>query len=170
MTQSDNHERLKRFAELVSAYGARPEAWPEAERARARALMRASPAARRLLAEAAEVDGWLDRLAVPPVSAGLEQRILSTAPAFGRDAGREDAGRPGLAAMLWRLRGRLAAGPPGLPVRRTACAVAAAAVAGVLLGWGGVFSPVPPVGEEEEIVAMAFVGGGLERYDLGEWQ
>lgn len=165
-----DHDALGRFAGLVSAYGARPEAWPAAERAWASSLMRTSPEARRLVAEAAEVDGWLDSLTAPPAPPELKARILAGAPAFARAGRRGAAPWADLAEALKGLWGRLAANPLFRPVARPFYAVAAAALAGLLLGWGGVFSQTVTAGEEEEIVAMAFVGGGLERYDLGEWQ
>ncbi len=167
MTQTDQNG-LRRFAELVSAYGARPEAWPRAERGWARSFMHASPEARSLLAGATEVDFWLDSLIVPKASAELEARVLASSPVLAQIPRRP---RPafGLENILAWVR-RRAVAQPLLPLAaRPVYAVAAAAVAGLLLGWGGVFSQ-PPAGEEEEIVAMAFVGGGLERYDLGEWQ
>ncbi len=169
MTRLDRDD-LKRFAELVSAYGARQERWPAAERAWASSLPRTSPEARRLVAEAAEVDGWLDSLMVPPASPELQARILADAPAFARGGRHKSAPPSVLAEAVQQLRGRLAANPLFRPAVRPFYAVAVAALAGLLLGWGGVFSRTVTPGEEAEIVAMAFLGGGLERYDLGELQ
>jgi hypothetical protein len=127
------------------------------------------PQARRLADEAAEVDRMLDELAAPPVSVELESRILAGAPASVRMR-QEMVAAPARSAagLLSRLREGLSAGP--LWVTRPVYATAAAALFGLLLGWGGVFSQSVAASEEEELVAMAFVGGGLERYDLGEWQ
>ena len=47
---------LKRFKALTDSYGAEPQRWPDDVRADAEALLRVSPEAQRLLAEARELD------------------------------------------------------------------------------------------------------------------
>jgi len=51
--------KLRRFEEILDAYGATPERWPERERADALALARSSIAAARSLAEARRLDAAL---------------------------------------------------------------------------------------------------------------
>lgn len=71
---------MKRLVELLEAYGAAPERWPESERAAAEELLARSDAARALQREAAALDRLLD--ALPPVapSAVLRDRVLAAAP------------------------------------------------------------------------------------------
>jgi hypothetical protein len=74
---------LERFADLVGAYGARPERWPDAERAAALALLDRSPQARTRLAEAARLDAALDVVPATPPAPDLAARILAAAPRRG---------------------------------------------------------------------------------------
>ena len=76
MTSSITLERLRN---LLDAYGAQPERWPEAERAAAQALIGRSAAARALWKEAQEVDLLLGAVSVEPEPA-LVTRILAAAP------------------------------------------------------------------------------------------
>ena len=69
-----------RFEELIDAYGARLERWPEVEREAARAYAMASPETSRLLAEALTLDQALDAWTLPPESAALRETIVSAAP------------------------------------------------------------------------------------------
>jgi hypothetical protein len=74
MTKMD----LDRFAALVDAYGASPDRWPEAERAAAVELMKASAEVRRLADEADAIDRLLDQSETAPVSRALQDRILAS--------------------------------------------------------------------------------------------
>ena len=76
MTSSITLERLR---ELLDAYGAQPERWPDAERAAAQALIGRSAAARALWKEAREVDLLLGAVSVEPEPA-LVTRVLAAAP------------------------------------------------------------------------------------------
>jgi hypothetical protein len=68
---------LARLAELLDAYGARPESWPSAERNAAQLLLRESADAQRLVADAAELDGVLNDYEVAEeVSPALRARVL----------------------------------------------------------------------------------------------
>lgn len=51
---------LKRFKALMDSYGAQPQRWPDSVRADAEALLRVSPQAQQLLADAGELDAALD--------------------------------------------------------------------------------------------------------------
>jgi hypothetical protein len=71
---------MERLAELLDAYGAAPERWPEAERHAARQLVDGSLAARALYREAEALDRELDVLPPEPPSALLVARVLAAAP------------------------------------------------------------------------------------------
>jgi hypothetical protein len=71
---------LDRFAELLDAYGARPERWPDGERAAALALLARSAQARALRDRAARLDALLDRLPDVAPSPDLAARVLRAAP------------------------------------------------------------------------------------------
>ena len=99
----------ERFAAIVEAYGAEPRRWPESERADAEAFA-ARPEARSILADARALDVMLDATDAPaPVNLGFMRQALASAP---------KAPTP---AVSWR------------PV----AAMAACAVIGVALGFGG---------------------------------
>jgi hypothetical protein len=53
---------VKRLEQILAAYGAKPERWPEPERNAALALLAHDAHAQRLLREARELDGLLDSL------------------------------------------------------------------------------------------------------------
>ena len=66
-----------RFTQLLTAYGADPARWPDAERAAARAFLQDNAEARVLLNEAVLLDQWLQSSAVHrPAFSGLEARLL----------------------------------------------------------------------------------------------
>jgi len=66
---------LERFRALIAAYGARPELWPDTERAAALALRDASAEARSLFDEEAALDATLGALPEPDVSPELLRRL-----------------------------------------------------------------------------------------------
>jgi hypothetical protein len=66
-----------RFARLVEAYGADRARWPASERVAAQRHLSSNATAERLLASARELDLALASAATPPVSAGLESRLLA---------------------------------------------------------------------------------------------
>lgn len=72
----------RRFARLISAHGADPARWPEAERAAGIAWADSHPEARAALAAERRLDAMLDLAAPPPLadSAGsaLADRIMAT--------------------------------------------------------------------------------------------
>lgn len=71
---------LERFKALLSSYGAKPQRWPEAERADAEALLRVSEAARLLLSEAQELDDAIEAASAlghaTPGSGGEQEAAL----------------------------------------------------------------------------------------------
>ncbi len=71
---------VERFEQLLAAYGAAPEHWPETERSAAQRLLDESAAARRLLAHAAALDALLDHAAIEPPSPLLRAQVLMAAP------------------------------------------------------------------------------------------
>jgi len=71
---------LERFFALADAYGGDLGRWPEADRAAARDLATASPAARARLAEGCALDAVLDLSQTAAPSAALRLRILAQAP------------------------------------------------------------------------------------------
>ncbi|MBN8552287.1 MAG: hypothetical protein J0L52_05275 [Caulobacterales bacterium] len=75
---------LKRFKQIMDAYGADPTRWPEAERAEAEALLATSSDARQMRDEAELLDAWLDAATTPDVSELTSRRILKQAPGSTR--------------------------------------------------------------------------------------
>lgn len=65
----------ERLETLAASYGADPARWPEAEQAAARALLRASPGARAVLAREAALDAALLAWRVTAPGAALAGRI-----------------------------------------------------------------------------------------------
>lgn len=63
-----------RLAQILAAYGAQPERWPDDERVAALALLETDDSARR---NAAALDRALDRFAVPHPDAALVGRALA---------------------------------------------------------------------------------------------
>ena len=81
---------LERFQYLADAYGGDIARWPSAERDGALSLVRNEAAvAAPILAEAAQLDSWLDASPNPAPSAALTAAVIASAPrarrpAFGR--------------------------------------------------------------------------------------
>ena len=105
----------ERFEQIVAAYGADPRRWPQAERAAAEAFAAANTDAAALMADEVGLDRMLDHAAHVPDTSALSARILSQTPA--RAARAFDT--------------------------RAIVALAACAVCGVIIGYGGgQFAPV----------------------------
>lgn len=116
--------KLERFAELLAAYGAGAERWPESEREAAEALLAASPEARAALADARRLDRMLD--ALPNPAAGLDPGLVAArAIARSQAAAGAGASRRGFWWFVPSLSG-----------------LAAAAVAGFLVGWAELDDPI----------------------------
>jgi hypothetical protein len=118
----------ERFEHLLDAYGADFRRWPSETRAAAAAFAAQDPEAAALLSEARSLD-----------------RVLDTA----REAG---APSPGLAARILAQAPRAAARAFD---RRAMLALAACAVFGIVLGYGGGLLAPAPV-EDEAYFTMAF--------------
>ena len=118
----------ERFAELLDAYGADFRRWPAETRAAAAAFAAQSPEAAELIAEARKLDAVLDTArATAAPSPDLTDRILAFAPRIQRPAFD----------------------------RRAMFALAACAVFGVVLGYGGgLLAPAPA--EDDAFFTMAF--------------
>jgi hypothetical protein len=71
---------MERFEELLDAYGAAPERWPDAEREPAERLLEQSAAARALWHQSADLDRLLDTEPAASPSPGLAARVLAAAP------------------------------------------------------------------------------------------
>lgn len=128
----------ERFEQLLAAYGADRKRWPEAERAKAAEfLLRHRGEVSTLQDEAAALDAALDEARdTPAPSPDLTARILAAAP-------------PRRAQ--------------GFDVR-AALALAACAVLGVLLGYGGArFAPAEPLNDDYLVMSFeAPFDGGAE--------
>lgn len=138
----------RRFARLITAYGADPERWPEAERAAARDWAARHPEARPDLEAERRLDALLDLAAPPPADAtagaDLAARIMATLDE--RDRATADLPPPPLVS---------ARRPMGLIA--TACAVAAVALVGLGLLLGRSVSLSQPTTAEAE--RMLMLGG-----------
>lgn len=73
----------ERLAEILAAYGAHPERWPEAEREAALRLLATDDGAARLARAAAALDARLGRYVVPAVDSAMIGRAIAAIPARG---------------------------------------------------------------------------------------
>jgi hypothetical protein len=110
----------KRVSELIAAYGAAPEKWPEQERAAALAMLDRDAALRSELRQMAALDAALDRWPnpAPALDAVALAAHVSATP------------RPRVAARRPFFRFPVFAWP-------NAAGLAAAALVGFLVGWSG---------------------------------
>lgn len=128
----------KRVLELIAAYGAAPEKWPEPERASALAMLDREPSLRIELQKMAALDAALDRWPSPapaldPVA--LAAHVSATP-------------RPHIAQRRPFLRFPVFAWP-------NTAGLAAAALAGFLVGWAGLDTEYSTQGDsvDRQIVA-----------------
>jgi len=75
---------LKRFEQILDAYGADPSRWPEGERAQAEAFLAGSAEAQAMAQGAHELDGWLNTATAHAPSELLQRRVLKAAPGAPR--------------------------------------------------------------------------------------
>jgi len=144
MTAADNQSdrlSLTRLAAIIDAYGAEPDAWPQAEREPALALLERSPRAQQLLAEATALDSLLAAAPTLEPSAELQRRVLAAAP------------RP-RTSWLRRLDEWTAGLWPFSPRWQPAAALVAAATLGVVLGAG--WPEDGSSSEPPDVVELAF--------------
>ncbi len=128
MTEKEEIMDRERFVELLDAFGADFRRWPAETRAPAAAYVAANGEAATLIADARQLDLVLDtaRVGAEP-SPALATRILAQAPRSNRPAFD----------------------------RRAVLALAACAVLGVVLGYGGgLLAPMPA--EDDAYFATAF--------------
>lgn len=163
---------LKRLCFLLEAYGARPDRWPEGERAPAEALLARFPTARALAGGEASLDDLLDHAAAPAPSEALRARVLGLAdastpvahpaapPVAGVVALRRPAGDG--APALVRLLGAVFGGPILRPV-----ALAATFAAGIVVGVV-TSTPAPARLDYLHTVAVAEVTGGATEIIVSE--
>jgi len=132
----------ERLNELIDAYGAEPARWPAAERAAAQALLARTPAARARLAEAAALDSRLDSWTGN--APALDPARLAAAASAGPQPRPLSRPRP---AMRWT------------PFAwQGAAGLAAAALAGFLIGWSGLDTTLTvPTADNIDTVAMAII-------------
>jgi anti-sigma factor RsiW len=109
---------LERFADRLDTHGSNLDAWPDAEREAARALLAQSEAARSELRRAEALEAALRELPRPEVSPALLARVLAIP-----DAGSRRTGAPAR-TTAWPFRG------PRVPT----LLFGSAALCGVLLG------------------------------------
>jgi hypothetical protein len=128
MTKKEESMDRERFAALLDAYGADFRRWPAETRASAAAFAAQDAEAPALIAEARKLDAALDTAReMPAPSPTLADRILAFAPRVVRPAFD----------------------------RRALLALAACAVFGVVLGYGGGLLAPAPV-EDDSYFSMAF--------------
>lgn len=121
---------IARLAEIVDAYGGRPERWPASERAAALALIKTKPEARDLVREGLRLDNALESVLAVAPSIDLRARILRDFEiARKRSAAASTASRFG--AIVERIRDAVW---PGVPVWKLASALAVSLVIGLVAG------------------------------------
>jgi hypothetical protein len=113
---------LKRLEQILAAYGAKPERWPDAERPLALALLARDIHAQQLLRDARQLDGLLDSL--PALESSLDAASLA-AKLSERPQEKGNIRVLPAARSRWRL-------PIIMP---NLIGLAAAAVAGFWIGW-----------------------------------
>lgn len=127
-----------RFEAMLAAYGADPKRWPEAERAEAQAFAAAHPEFAASLAEARAIDALLDAAREPAAGGDLvAARILAKAPTA----------------------------QPRANLVRPLLALAACAVVGVLVGFGG--AHLAPLADPADAALNAAFGDGPESFPGG---
>lgn len=135
----------ERFATLLDAYGGDPKRWPAAERGDAEAYLAATPTARVLLDDALRLDALLDA-GVPAAAAVDAGRIAALAAATAQE-------HPAT-VLPFRPKPR-----PARPVWAwaRAGALAAAGIAGLIVGMGNVTDSV-----------QRNAGSALDLYDAAQ--
>ena len=129
MTKKEEHMDRERFEQLLDAYGADFRRWPAETRAGAATFAAQDAEAAALVAEARKLDAVLNvAREVNAPSAELSERILAFAPRVQRPAFD----------------------------RRAMFALAACAVFGVVLGYGGGLLAPAPLDDDDTYFSMAF--------------
>ncbi|MBI1187928.1 MAG: hypothetical protein GC206_11475 [Alphaproteobacteria bacterium] len=133
----------ERFAAIVAAYGAAPHRWPQDERAAAERYAAAHrDECAPLLAEARTLDAALADAPAPAPSDLLAARVMAAHRAASRQGWLNDP-------------------------RRAALALAACAVFGVIVGFGGGrLTPATPQPDNAEAMIAAVFGGAEDAFAL----
>jgi hypothetical protein len=127
---------IDRLQTILDAYGAVPSHWPEEEREAAMALIAQSPQARAAVAAAGALDAAINAYENPAEHAINPLKLVAAITAHPQDGARRTLARPAA---------RITIGWPNL------AGLAAAAVAGFLVGWSGLdrsVLPSPPTPNE----------------------
>lgn len=137
---------LDRLQTILDAYGGNPERWPAAEREAALALLASSAEARRMVNAAAPLDRALAGLANPAADAIDPLRLVRAITAAPQRA----AGAVGAAPAVPDAAARYVIRWPNI------AGLAAAAIAGFLIGWTGIDqrllpTPTTPGADQAEI-------------------
>jgi hypothetical protein len=142
-----------RFTRLLEAYGADQARWPTGERMAAQRHLSSNATAQRLLASARELDLALAAAAPPPISAGLESRVLAD---FDRLQRR------------WSLRKSLVSAAdivwPGAPLWQPAAVFGLALAVGIAVA---IVAP-PQLRPSEETAASVFALDAPPDADVGQ--
>ena len=146
--------KIERFKAILDSYGTRSDAWPEAERDAATALIETSADAKNLLEAAGALDQMLDMVPEPQPADDAYLKRLTDIPAVsghqtwraakGRRAGSDSRGQ--VAVLGWFR-------PAGFAVQLTG--FAAAGILGLMLGFSN-FSTGPESIEQIDASAYLF--------------
>lgn len=146
--------KIERFKAILDSYGTRSDAWPEAERDVATALIETSADARNLLEAAGALDRMLDMAPEPrPADDAYLKRLAEIPAVSGNQTRRAARGRPtgsdghGQTAVASWFR------PTGFAVQLTG--LAAAGILGLMLGFSN-FSTGPESIERIDASAYLF--------------
>lgn len=145
-----------RVFELIEAYGAEPEAWPEHEREAAQTFLMGAPSTfREAISEAKMLDAMLADMPEPQVRVGLAEQIMGSAPIVSQSS-------PG--SVLSKLKSVFSIGGSLVP----SASALASSVLGLIIGYGalGTATQVANVDGAEEAVYAAFYSG-YDEFDIG---
>lgn len=136
-----------RLLDIIASHGARPERWPEQERAAALRALESAPEAKRAMAAAAELDALLARHETPSPSLSLHTRIAAI-------PDRRPARLSEMIRDYW----------PFGAIWQPACGLAFAAVIGVMVGIGLPREDISAFAGDTEAYAtvIAAAGGDIE--------
>lgn len=137
----------ERFRQIVEAYGAAPQRWPEGERTAAEAFARTNPETQAMLAREASLDSMLGAYRIAPAGSALTGAVIASA-------------RRRRPRLSWMMIGQ-------------GFGIVGAGLAGVIAGafLMTVYAPPPSsFGEDNDqpILTSFDVSGGM--YDLGDDQ
>jgi hypothetical protein len=138
---------IDRLQTILEAYGASPARWPEAEREAALALIAQSAQARAAVAAASALDASIDAYENPAEHAINPLKLVAAITAHSQVGAQAGTQRPAV---------RITIGWPNL------AGLAAAAVAGFLVGWSGLDRSVLPAPAPSAEAPQALFGNPPE--------